>query len=233
VQSNDPSVSGKTPEQLKQEIINLIRKNVPDSELHDDVLRAFQSSEERIKKAKDSEERKRQLEELKSFLISKGFANEQNINHVLAAIAHMSKGGFVQPTDFNRGRETPPQQQQQPSGDIKDKVNKIGKQSLFKILYDIITNKQEMLTLGTGMGILFICFLLFGPAFLGLLYIAAKSKQSEQTEPSDEPQGEPEQKRQPSSFQGLKTAATQTASDIKNKVSNVVKQYTGQKPQTK
>ena len=229
VQSNDPTISGKTPEQLKQEIINLIRKNVPDSELHDDVLRAFQSSEERIKKARDEEERKRQLEELKSFLISKGFANEQNINHVLAAIAHMSKGGLVQPKDFNRGQEVPPQQQA--SGDIKDKVNKIGKQSLFKILYDIITNKQEMLTLGTGMGILFICFLLFGPAFLGLLYLAAKSKQSEQSEGSNEPQEEVEQK--PDMIQGLKNAASKTAENVKNTVTDAVKKYTQKQPETK
>ena len=229
VQSNDPTVSGKTPEQLKQEIINLIRKNVPDSELHDDVLRAFQSSEERIKKARDEEERKKQLEELKNFLISKGFASDQNINHVLAAIAHMSKGGLVQPRDFNKGQEAPPQQQA--SGDIKDKVNKIGKQSLFKILYDIITNKQEMLTLGTGMGILFICFLLFGPAFLGLLYLAAKSKQSEQSEGSNEPQEEVEQK--PDMFQGLKNAASKTAENVKNTVTDAVKKYTQKQPETK
>jgi hypothetical protein len=239
VQSNDPSVSGKTPEQLKQEIINLIRKNVPDAELHDDVLRAFQSSEERIKKAKDAEERKRQLQELKLFLISKGFASEQNINHVMAAIAHMSKGGFVRPMGSDsRGQE---EQQQQPSGSIKDKVNKIGKQSLFKILYDMISDKSQMLSLGTGMGILFICFLLFGPAFLGLLYLAAKAKQSEQGS-DDEEQDQTSQQssgqsgnkseQKPSVMGGLKDAAKEAASNVRNTIGNAVKNYVNPTPKT-
>jgi hypothetical protein len=230
VQSNDPIVSGKTPEQLKQDIIDLIAKNVPDKELHDDVLRAFQNSEERIKKAKDEEERARQLEELKNFLISKGFASEQNINHVMAAIAHMSKGGFVRPMDSRTtGASNEPTQKE--SGSLKDRINKMGKQSLFRILYDIISDKQQMMSLATGMGILFICFLLFGPAFLGLLYVAAKAKQSDQNQgqdqqEDDESSQEQEEKSDTGILQNMKNAASNAASTVRNTVKDAITNYT-------
>jgi len=197
-----------------------------DEKLKQDILNALSSAEERIKQAKDKEEKRQRTEELREFLISNGFATEENISHVMAALDHMGRGGLVKPHESVAEK---PQSQVNSTEGLKQKVKQMGSTSFFKIAYDIIMDRQKMMSLGIGMAILFICFLLFGAPFLALLYFAIKAKQSEGGEEQEveQPQQQPqeEEPQQPSAMSNLKQAVVNKGKEVIDKTKKAAKAY--------
>lgn len=199
-----------------------------DEELKKDILNALTSAEERIQQAKDAEEKQKRIEELRNFLLSKGFATEENISHVMAALDHLGRGGLVRPHEPVGG--TP--QQVNTSEGLKAKVKQMGSTSFFKIAYDIIMDRQKMMSLGIGMAILFVCFLLFGAPFLALLYVAIKAKQSEGGQEQEVEQPQQEEPKQPSAMSNLKQTVVDKTKEVANKAANAVNDYIKPKPTT-
>lgn len=233
VQPNPESSS--TQSKINEIDLMVDRISKGDEQLKQDILSALEAAEERIRKAKDAEEKRKRTEELRNFLLSKGFATEQNISHVMAVLDHLGRGGLVQP---NEPAARNPQEANTTEG-LKDKVKQMGSTSFFKIAYDIIMDRQKMMSLGVGMAILFICFLLFGAPFLALLYVAIKAKQSEngQEQESEQPQQQkPEPKDQeppqPSAMGNLKQAVVDKTKEVATKTANAVTNYMKPKPTT-
>jgi hypothetical protein len=208
-----------------------------DQILKNDILNALSSAEERIQAAQDEQEKKDRILELRKFLISKGFATEENISHVMAALEHMRRGGYVRPHSSDEGQSAPqPEQQVNSTEQLKEKVKQMGSASFFKIAYDIIMDRQKMMSLGIGMGILFICFLVFGAPFLALLYLAIKAKQAEGGEEQEVDQeveqeaGEVQPKaqqtpQQPSALGNLKNAVVDKGKEVVDRTKKAVSAF--------
>jgi hypothetical protein len=227
----------------------MVTKIAGDDEiLKNDILNALSSAEERIQTAQDEQEKKDRILELREFLIAKGFATEENISHVMAALEHMRRGGYVRPHDSTEGQtgqadneqapqteEGQPEQQVNSTEQLKAKVKQMGSTSFFKIAYDIVMDRQKMMSLGIGMGILFICFLVFGAPFLGLLYFAIKAKQAEGGEEQEveqevdqnqnASQQTSQQPQQPSALGNLKNAVMDKGKDVVDRTKKAVSAY--------
>lgn len=211
-----------TAESEMNEIESMVdRISKGDEKLKQDILNALSSAEERIQQAKDAEEKKQRTEELRAFLLSKGFATEENISHVMAALDHLGRGGLVKPHEPVGGK---PQQVNTTEG-LKAKVKEMGSTSFFKIAYDIIMDRQKMMSLGVGMAILFVCFLLFGAPFLALLYVAIKAKQSEGGQEQEVEQPKEQETQQPSAMSNLKQTVVDKTKEVANKAANAVTSY--------
>jgi hypothetical protein len=235
--TKDPNIDigevsgGKSKESDAIEIDAMVDKiSKGDEELKKDILNALSSAEERIQQAKDEEERQVRIQELREFLLSKGFATEENISHVMAALAHMSRGGLVRPHDQFSAES--PQQKVNSTERLKTKVKQMGSTSFFKIAYDIIMDRQKMMSLGIGMAILFICFLLFGAPFLALLYVAIKAKQAEGEQQVEAEDQEAEQNEQPSAVDNLKKTVIDKGKEVVDKTANAVIDYIKPNPKT-